>query len=256
MDYLKMVSRLGIGSAHPGGFVATIEQLEKYKPAVNGTVLEIGCGTGRTACYLAEQGYQVIATDLDPHVLLKARKRAAAMGVHVDFVQADAHALPFQDNTFQTILVESVTNFTQAKTSVSEYFRVLKQDGVLYDREMFIRSSAPAERLVELKTFFQMPALMKKEEWSSLLEDCGFSQIQLLEMNEVQDDKLKQQYECPDNYQYIDEGSLLDASVLECGMQSSNMIMDHKEYLEYGTIRAVKNTEDHMDTQENNNILG
>ncbi|MNH94778.1 Ubiquinone/menaquinone biosynthesis C-methyltransferase UbiE [compost metagenome] len=246
MDYLEMVTRLGIGSAHPGGFLATIEQLEKYKPVSNGSVLEIGCGTGRTACYLAEQGYQVVATDLDPNILNKAKRRATAMGVHVDFIQADAHALPFPDNTFQTVLVESVTNFTQARQSVSEYFRVLKQSGVLYDREMFVRSSAPTECLVDLKSFFLMPSLMKKEEWASLLGDCGFSEIQLLEMNEVKGEKLEQQYEYPDNFQFMDEGSLLDARVLECGIRSSNMIMDNKEHLEYGTIRAVKSTKSNL----------
>lgn len=240
MEYLEMVARLGIGSAHPGGFLATTQQLEKYKPTVDGTVLEIGCGTGRTACYLAEQGYQVVATDLDPHILSKAKKRAAAMGVHVDFYQADAHALPFPDSMFQTILVESVTNFTQARKSVSEYYRVLKQNGVLYDREMFVRSSAPSERLADLKSFFRMPSLMIKEEWANLLRNCGFSQIQLLEMNEIQDEKLEQQYECPDSFQFFDEGSLLDATVLECGIRSSNMIMENKEHLEYGTIKAVK----------------
>ncbi|WP_185897091.1 class I SAM-dependent methyltransferase [Paenibacillus zeisoli] len=240
MDYLEMVARLGIGSAHPGGFLATIEQLEKYKPAVGGTVLEIGCGTGRTACYLAEQGYKVVATDVDPILLSKAKKRAAAMGVHVDFCQADAHALPFPDHTFQTILVESVTNFTQAGRSVSEYFRVLKPTGLLYDREMFVRTSAPDGALDEMKSFFRMPSLMKKEEWISIMESSGFSQIQMLDLSELKDEKLGQQYEYPDDYQFFDEGSLLDDSVLECGIRSSNLIMDNKEHLEYGTLRAVK----------------
>src|SRR5690606_25019011 len=121
-----MLARLGAGSAHPGGFMATLEQLSKYKLISNGKILEVGCGTGRTACYLADQGYEVVATDIDPDVLTKAKKRADAMGVTVEFLQADAHSLPFPDDTFDAILVESVTNFTQAKKSVSEYFRVLK----------------------------------------------------------------------------------------------------------------------------------
>lgn len=240
MNYLEMVARLGIGSAHPGGFLATTQQLEKYKPAVNGTVLEIGCGTGRTACYLAEQGYKVVATDVDPHLLAKAKKRAEAMGVQVDFCLADAHELPFPDDTFQTILVESVTSFTQADRSVPEYYRVLKQTGVLYDREMFIRASAPAERLDEMKSFFRMPSLMKISEWRDILRDCRFSQIQFLDVSEMKDDKLEKQYEYPDDYQFFDEGALLDENILECGIQSSNLIMDNKEFLEYGTLYAVK----------------
>jgi len=39
------------------------------------TVLEIGCGRGRTAAWLAERGLQVVALDISPYVIEQARKR-------------------------------------------------------------------------------------------------------------------------------------------------------------------------------------
>lgn len=240
MHYLEMLSRLGEGSAHPGGFAATIEQFNKYKPSVDGTILEIGCGTGRTACYLAEQGYRIVAVDIQPDILAKAKKRASAMGVEVDFQLADAHALPFSDESFHAVLVESVTNFTQAEQSLSEYFRVLKSGGVFYDREMFVRPSAPVEIVSELRSFFPAPSIMNKDEWSVILTDRGFTRIEFLEMSEMEDDKLGQQYEYPDDHQIIDEGSFLDNKLMECVFRSSDLIIDNKEHLEFGIIRAFK----------------
>ncbi|OXM83059.1 class I SAM-dependent methyltransferase [Paenibacillus rigui] len=240
MNYLEMVSRLGLGSAHPGGFTATIDQLNRYQPITNEAILEIGCGTGRTACYLANKGYQVIAIDINPDNLDKAKKRAKEMGLHVDFLLADAHALPFPDETFEIILVESVTNFTQAKQSLTEYYRVLKPGGILYDREMFVRYSVPSETLSDFQSFFQMPSMMRKDEWSSLLTASGFVQIEFLEISDLNDEKLGQQFEYPDDYQFIDEGVLLDNEIMECAIRSSNMIIDNKEYLEFGIMRATK----------------
>jgi ubiquinone/menaquinone biosynthesis C-methylase UbiE len=238
-----MVSRLGVGSAHPGGFKATIDQLKRYLPTSSGSILEIGCGTGRTSCYIAGKGYQVIATDINPDILNKARKRATEMGLHIDFLLADAHALPFPEETFEIILIESVTNFTQAKHSLSEYFRVLKPGGILYDREMFVRYSVPSKTLSELQTFFQMPSIMRKDEWSNLLTACGFNQIEFLEVNDMNDEMLGQQFENPDKYQFIDEGALLDNNVMECAILSSNLISDNKEHLEFGVMRAFKRSE-------------
>ena len=49
-------------------------------------VLEIGCGTGSSAIYLASQGFTVTAIDISPTAIETARARAAKAGVAVDFV--------------------------------------------------------------------------------------------------------------------------------------------------------------------------
>jgi cyclopropane fatty-acyl-phospholipid synthase-like methyltransferase len=62
--------------------------------------LELGCGTGVNACYLAEQGFSITAVDLSPTAIERARKRAAKQGVQVDFVCADLADLPTYDDPF------------------------------------------------------------------------------------------------------------------------------------------------------------
>lgn len=52
-----------------------------------GRVLELGCGPGRNAIFLAQQGFEVDAVDLSNEGLEWARERAAEKDVHVNFMQ-------------------------------------------------------------------------------------------------------------------------------------------------------------------------
>jgi len=58
-----------------------------------GTALDIGCGTGDSSIYLARHGWQVTAVDTAAKALEKARAKAAAEHVRVNFVRADATRL-------------------------------------------------------------------------------------------------------------------------------------------------------------------
>ncbi|MFO0877455.1 MAG: class I SAM-dependent methyltransferase [Gemmataceae bacterium] len=51
--------------------------------------LEFGCGTGNSAVWLAQQGFQVTAIDLSPLAIRQARQRALIAGVCVDFRVGD-----------------------------------------------------------------------------------------------------------------------------------------------------------------------
>lgn len=59
-----------------------------------GSALELGCGTGTNAVWLAQQGFTVTAVDISPLALDKARQRAAAAGVSVRFLEADLLSTP------------------------------------------------------------------------------------------------------------------------------------------------------------------
>lgn len=59
-------------------------------------ILDIGCGTGRHAIELAKRGYRVTGFDLSEAQLRRAREKAAAAGVAVDFERRDATEPHFQ----------------------------------------------------------------------------------------------------------------------------------------------------------------
>jgi SAM-dependent methyltransferase len=59
---------------------------EKIRPC---RAVELGCGTGTNALWLARQGFDVTAVDISPLAVERARERASAAGVAVRFLVAD-----------------------------------------------------------------------------------------------------------------------------------------------------------------------
>ncbi|MUM15893.1 class I SAM-dependent methyltransferase [Mycobacterium sp. CBMA271] len=76
--------------------------------AVRGDVLDIGCGLGDNAIYLAQQGFTVTGLDFAPSAIDQAKGRAAASGVTIDFQVADATTLDGWDDAFDTVIDSGV----------------------------------------------------------------------------------------------------------------------------------------------------
>lgn len=67
-------------------------------------VLDVGAGTGNAAIPAALTGADVVASDLTPELLAEGERIAAARGAQLQWVEADAHALPFETGEFDTVL--------------------------------------------------------------------------------------------------------------------------------------------------------
>ena len=67
-------------------------------------VLDVATGTGNAAIRAAEAGSQVVGLDLTPELFADARRREALAGVSVEWVEGDAEALPFDDDSFDRVL--------------------------------------------------------------------------------------------------------------------------------------------------------
>lgn len=63
-----------------------------------GKALELGCGTGEKAVYLAKRGFKVAAVDISQTAIKHARKLARKEGVKIDFYAKDATDLSFLKN--------------------------------------------------------------------------------------------------------------------------------------------------------------
>src|SRR5512138_1204265 len=71
---------------------------------VVGDVLDAGCGTGENALYLAGVGRRVMGIDAAPTAIARAREKAAARGLGVPFLVADALDLARLRRRFETVI--------------------------------------------------------------------------------------------------------------------------------------------------------
>ena len=80
----RLMYRLGLTpwdqSAIPSEVVRVVEGPAALPP---GVALDIGCGTGRHAAYLAEHGWQVTAFDVSPRAVERAKQRSVSVRWHV-----------------------------------------------------------------------------------------------------------------------------------------------------------------------------
>ena len=103
-----------------------IEQL----PRLEGLrVLEIGCGRGGFARYLAERGANVVAADFSP-AAVEITNRLLSDQENADAVVADIEALEFASDTFDLVIsLDTIEHVPSPKTAVSELVRVAKPGG-------------------------------------------------------------------------------------------------------------------------------
>src|SRR3954452_11124669 len=64
-------------------------------------VLDVGAGTGNASIPAAELGASVVASDLTPELLEAGRRRTE---LDLEWVEADAEALPFEDGAFDVVM--------------------------------------------------------------------------------------------------------------------------------------------------------
>jgi SAM-dependent methyltransferase len=71
---------------------------------ITGDVLDVGCGTGENALYLATLGHRVWGIDTAPAAIEKARQKAKERGIDAHFLVRDAMNLNQIEKTFDTVI--------------------------------------------------------------------------------------------------------------------------------------------------------
>jgi SAM-dependent methyltransferase len=95
-------------------------------------VLDVACGTGNATIPAAEAGAQVVGLDLTPELFEAGRRRAAVTGVEVEWVEGDAEALPFADESFDAVVSTFGCMFApRHEVTARELARVLRPGGRL-----------------------------------------------------------------------------------------------------------------------------
>jgi len=176
--YLDFLSKFGVGSAHPGGFNLTKEILSFENINKTSRVLDVGCGTGRTAAYIASRyGANVTGMDINPIMVKKARKRISRENLPVEITQGSIESCALKDQDFDFVLSESVLVFVHAPRALNEIFRLLKKGGRMIAIELTLNYPLSPAGMDEIKKFYGFKSVLKEKEWGALLTQAGFKDI-------------------------------------------------------------------------------
>jgi SAM-dependent methyltransferase len=95
-------------------------------------VLDVAAGTGNASIVAAKAGAQVTASDLTPELLDAGRARAEAEGVSLEWAEADAEHLPFEDESYDVVMSSIGAMFAPHHQEVAdELVRVCRPGGTV-----------------------------------------------------------------------------------------------------------------------------
>ncbi|MGV9194360.1 class I SAM-dependent methyltransferase [Microbacterium sp. MC2] len=94
-------------------------------------ILDLAAGTGASSVALARSGADVVAADFSPGMIAEGRRRHGDIA-NLDFVEADAMALPFGDDEFDTVTISfGLRNVKEPRVALGEMLRVTAPGGKL-----------------------------------------------------------------------------------------------------------------------------
>jgi ubiquinone/menaquinone biosynthesis C-methylase UbiE len=95
-------------------------------------VLDVAAGTGNASIPAAQRGADVVASDLTPELLEAGRRRAAEAGVELEWAQADAEHLPYDDASFDVVMSSIGVMFAPFhQDAADELVRVCRPGGTI-----------------------------------------------------------------------------------------------------------------------------
>jgi len=147
-------------------------------------VLDVGSGLGGPAFVLAKKyGAIVTGTDLEPHLVKRATKRAMELGLteQVQFLQVEPGPMNFPDQSFDLVMSAGAITQTSDKLGIfREIHRVLKPGGALRCYDWMKSPGAYSE---DMLYWFRMEgltyAMETLERHGEILQEAGFVDVEL-----------------------------------------------------------------------------
>ena len=166
-------------------------------------VLDVAGGTGDIAFRIADrsQSARVTVADINAEMLAVGRQRAEGRPYadRVDFVEANAEDLPFEDGEYDAVTIAfGIRNVPRIDRALAEAFRVLKPGGRFLCLEFSAVDVAGLDRIYELFSFKVIPAIgdlvvgdgepyrylvesirrfPNQARFAAMIEDAGFSRV-------------------------------------------------------------------------------
>jgi len=181
LEYFDIQAAVGT-TKHMGGLVTTRELIRMCKVKPSFRVLDVGSGSGATACYLAENvGCEVVGLDLHPEMVALGRARAKRKGLEekTSFHQGDIQAPGFGAETFDVVFCESVLSFVENKqAALNACWSMLKPGGVIgLNEEVWLQKPSEEKLKGAVKLWGLPEESLQFEDWKHMLQEAGFSDV-------------------------------------------------------------------------------
>ncbi len=182
IPYLDLQAAIG-ATRHMGGLEATKDLIRLCRVGPSDHVLDVGCGPGTTARFLARGvGCRVTGVDIRPAMIARASEaaRSARLGSRVEFRVADAQSLPFEDGAFDAVICESVATFVEDKPGVvREFIRVTKEGGRIgFNEEIWVKPPPSDEYMAFMRHNMDVgPDIPTARDWEGFLREAGLQEI-------------------------------------------------------------------------------
>jgi len=178
LNYLQPEDLSPVDEYHIGGRKATAYALEKLSLNEDQHVLDIGCGIGGTARYIAEQiGCKVTGIDITPEYISIAKTLTdlTGLGSKVTYEIASALAMPFESKTFDAaITIHVAMNIPERAALYGEIARVMKPGATLCVYDVMKKSDESFSFPVPWAESADTSHLTTPGEMHKLLNDAGF----------------------------------------------------------------------------------
>ncbi len=185
VSQLTPIDLAPVDEFHIRGRAATVELASRASLTAGMRVLDVGCGLGGSARYLATE-YQCHVTGVD--LTQEYVDAANALGKLVDlqsaveFRQANALELPFDDRTFDLVWTEHVQiNIADKHAFYAEIARVLKPGGRLVFHDIFQRSGGELHYPVPWAEERSISALVPVTHLRDIIEGAGLRVVDWLD---------------------------------------------------------------------------
>jgi len=179
-----MARHVGMTVIHPGGFAATRRLAESCHLDSKTKVVDIACGKGTSAVYLAERyGCQVVGLDISEDLIAHATRLAKRKGLEgkVTFHVGDALDMPFPDNEFDVAISQAMLVLVDdQRKAIQEAIRVTKPGGYLGWLELSWRAEPTDQFMKDVSTVicaYCMSNAHTYEGWQSLLSGLGVREL-------------------------------------------------------------------------------
>jgi ubiquinone/menaquinone biosynthesis C-methylase UbiE len=185
LEALVESGMIQVESLHPGGLALTEELAQFCNLAEGDRVLDVACGTGESACHLADRfGSDICGLDHSEELLGRARSKAAEVGSTATFHHGDAHDLPFGEAEFDIAICECTLCLLDKAQVLSEMSRVVRSGGYVAMHDLFWQEDAP-DRLKKKLSQLEGEEPETLAGWKRLFSEAGLVDVRIIDRSEL-----------------------------------------------------------------------